>query len=301
VKIPLRTAIAAWTFLAAPSCGIKTEVKVPVSPKIAAAKTATLEELTALLQESGTRIRSLASTSLKVTLTLQGGAEQAGILQKYHSAPGYILLRRPGDILVNIQNPLTKTTILSMASRGDPFEIWNPGKNRLYLGRNSAAAFELVEDGKPVSFSARPAHILEAVLGAPLPLGSPGIRVSRTERQDAEAKYYVLTILQDTAGPELRTLLQLWIERSQLAVVREETYSETGQLTGVVERSEMTEFAGVLLPCDIRIDRPADGYALELRFRDWRVNPDLSDADFAINAPPGAERVTLKEKGGTRH
>lgn len=137
-------ALTAW------GCGIKSEVNVPVPAKIAAAKTATLQDLLAMLQDYSSKITSLSSTSVKVTLTTE--KEESGQLQKYHSAPGYILLRRPDDILLNIQAPLTSTTILELVSRGDKFEIWNPGDNKLYIGRNSAKGFELEENGRALFF-----------------------------------------------------------------------------------------------------------------------------------------------------
>jgi outer membrane lipoprotein-sorting protein len=297
----VRAGFACSLLLAVTACGVKTVVKVPVSPKIAAAGTATLEELLAMLNRRGAQLRSLASTSLKVTLTLQDRADQDEVLQQYRSAPAYVLARRPGDILMNVQNPLTKTTVLTIASKGDPFEIWMPRDNRLYTGSNSAGRYEFEEGGKAVAFSARPAHIFEAILEPPLPLDAPGVRIAKTERQDAEAKYYVLTVLQDASGQEMRILRQLWIERSTMTVVREETFSETGELAGVVQYSEMAEFGGLMLPCVIRMDRPPDGYTLELRLRDWRVNPEFSDTDFVIAVPAGAERVALKQKGTAKH
>ncbi len=54
---------------------------------------------------------------------------------------------------------------------------------------------------------------------------------------------------------------------------------------------------GLLLPLSIKIERPLDGYSLDLEFGSWRLNPDLSDKDFVLTPPPGAEIVELREKG----
>lgn len=95
----------------------------------------------------------------------------------------------------------------------------------------------------------------------------------------------------------MRVLRRLWIERSEMVVVKVETFTESGQVASVVDYSNPARFDGVLLPRAIRLDRPIDGYSLDLRFSEWRVNPGLADSSFALNPPPGAARVILKEKG----
>lgn len=282
-------ALTAW------GCGVKTEVKVPISPKIAAAKNANLQELLALLQGRSAKITSLSSTSLRVSLTVVKA--ESGNAQVYRSAPGYILLRRPDDMLLNVQAPLTKTTIVQLLSRGDQFEMWNPRDNKLYVGRNSARGYELQQNGQALAFTARPAHIFEAILPQPILLTTPDARVSMTEEQDAEAKYYVLTLYQETGTSQIRVLRRLWIERSQMVPAKEETFTETGQVAGIVKYSDLGTFDDMLLPRAIVIDRPVDGYSLDLRFSHWRVNPSLADSAFSLDLPPGAERVILKEKG----
>jgi len=281
--------------LAVFGCGIKTRVKVPVSPAIAAARTATLQGLLAMVRERGANVASLSSSSLKLTLTTERA--DSGELQKYHSAPGYVILRSPSDILLNVQNPVTKTTILELLSRGDRFEVWNPGKNTVYEGRNSAAGFVLDEKDQALSFSARPIHIFEALLPRGIALDEPDLRISKTELQDAQAKYYVLTLYRETGSLEVHLLRQLWIERSRMVLAREDRFADTGEIISTVKYANFDIFQGTPLPRDVRIERPQDGYSLDLHFKDWRVNPSVEDSAFVLRPPPGAERVVLREKG----
>jgi outer membrane lipoprotein-sorting protein len=272
-RIGLAAALSLLLALTTPACGIKTEVKVPVSPRIIAAKNATLQELLAKLSEYSDKITSLSSSSVKVSLTT--GKPEGGKLQEYRSAPGYVLLRRPHGMLLTIQNPRD---------------------NRLYIGRNSARELEFEEKGQGLSFTARPIHILDAVLPTWILLDQPDRRILRTEEQDDDGKYYVLTQVHDGGGMELRALRRLWVERSQLAVVKEETFTEAGEVAGIVHYANLSESDGVLLPLSIQIERPLDGYKLELQFRSWRVNPALPDSSFALKPPQSAERIVLKEK-----
>jgi len=43
--------------------------------------------------------------------------------------------------------------------------------------------------------------------------------------------------------------------------------------------------------------RPAsDGYALNLEFKSWRIDPDLPDNAFVLKLPEGAQLIHLIEK-----
>ena len=61
--------------------------------------------------------------------------------------------------------------------------------------------------------------------------------------------------------------------------------------------SDEVQIDGFPLPLQIHIDRPVDGYMLDLKFKGWSINPELPDDAFELTAPPGAETVRLKEKG----
>ncbi len=204
-------------------------------------------------------------------------------------------------MLMNIQAPLAKTTILELSSKGDQFEIWSPRDNKLYIGRNSAREFDLEDKEKGPGFTARPKHILEAILPTAIELQQPGDRIMRTEEQDANAKYYVLTLVRETDGQEVRALRRQWIERSRMVIVKEETFTDEGQIDGIVSYDDFSEFDGVTLPLSIHIDRPLDGYRLDIQIGNWRVNPDLPEDAFTLKPPPAAERIILKEKARSSH
>jgi len=271
---------------------------VPVSPKLAAARTASLAEVLDMVTVADRKIRSLSS-SVKVSLTV--GHEDSGKLQEYRSATGYILLRRPDRLLMNIQNPLTRTTILELSSAGDQFEIWSPRDNKAYLGRNSVREFDLEGQSDAAGFAARPSQILEAILPPGIQPKEPGERIMRTEEQDAAAKYYVMTLLREAGDREAKPVRRIWVERSQMAVVKEETFTDSGQVDGIVSYGDLADFEGVRLPLSIRLERPLDGYRLDMQFKSWRINPELPDEAFVLKIPPAAERIVLKEKARSSH
>lgn len=270
------------------SCAIKRTVTMPVSSKILAAKTATLDELLSSLANYTDKIAALSSATLRASYTL--GKVESGILQTYRSAPGWIILKRPESIRLNIQNPVTKTTLFEVLSIGDPFSFWYPRENKLYAGRNSMKEIDL--EGRP--FTLRPIHIFEAIL--PQKIDLIEFRLSMEEDRDAATKYYVLSIIKDNGTPILHVCRRLWIDRSVLAVTRQEIYDDAGRILSDTSYSRLTPMGDLLLPLSIKMDRPVDGYSLDLEFKEWRVNPELPPNAFEFT-PEGAQRVELKEKG----
>jgi len=277
------------------SC-VKRTVNVPVSARIREAKTATLEELLAWLGRCTKQIVSLSSSSIRITFT--SGRLDSGQLQEYRSAPAYILLKRPDMIRLNVQNPLTKTTIVELLSRGEEFYVWYPRENKFFTGRNDVREFEV--EGQP-GFTARPIHLFEAILPQNVAPDSPDERIAMAEEQDATTKYYILSLYRETGGQRIVPVRRLWIDRSNLAVARMETFAEDGAKTSIIDYSGFVETEGFILPLSVRIERPVDRYLLSMQFKAWRVNPDLPESAFVLTPPEGAQRVALKERGRSQN
>jgi hypothetical protein len=266
-------------------------VEVAVPAGIREAKSAGFQELTGLLRDRELRLTSLSSNSLQATYT--SGRIESGQLEEYRSAPGYLLLKRPDSIRINIQNPVTKTTILEMRSVGDDFSIWYPRRNKFYVGKNSTREFDL-EDNRNLTL--RPCHLYQALMPAGLGEAPPDGRVAMEEDQDEQARYYVLSLYEASAGQVLRPLRKLWIDRANLAVSRQLTYGGGGTLEGITRYSDIQSIDGIPLPFAVRMERPLDGYRLDIRFKSWRVNPEFPDGAFDMTPPSGAEIEVLKAK-----
>jgi outer membrane lipoprotein-sorting protein len=280
--------------LAGTGCGIKRTVTVAVPARILQAKTASFQELVALIDDYAGKVQTLSSQTMRVTFT--SGKLESGKLQEYRSAPGYVLLRRPDSIRLSIQNPITKTSIADLVSSGDDFSAWFPTENKFFEGKNSMREFAVEGKSSQLSFSARPIHIFEAILPPKISVGEPGYHIALEEAQDAATKYYVLTLYRD--GPENRLIpvRRYWIDRADMTIARFQTFEGNGEISGTVGYSRITPEEGVALPLTIKIDRPIDGYSLDMEFKSWRINPSIPDNAFVLTPPAGAERIQLKEK-----
>ena len=278
--------------LAIAGCKVRQERIIDVSPKILAARTAVFSELLAIVNQYE-NISDLKSSGIKVTLTL--GKWESGRQEEYRSAPGYILLRRPSSLHVVIQNPVIyKTTLFEAISDGDDFSAWIRDTNKVYKGRNSAK--ELISDDRPDGIPIRPDHLYEAIIPAGIDPAEPGLRISLEESADKNSKYYILSVYTEGIQPLIHAVRRIWIERSQLAISRVQSFDETGRIIGDIEYSEMMPVDGFLLPMRINLDRPEDGYALALEFSNgsWGVNSELDDDSFILPHREGAEVVLLR-------
>jgi hypothetical protein len=271
-------------------CGIKTTVKTRVPLNIQQDKTVSFQELLEITRNYD-KITSLSSNSIRVVLI--SGRWETGVLQKYHSAPGYILLKRPGSTRLVIQHPLTKTAVVDLLSVGDDFSVWIPSENKFFVGKNSAKELVFRASGNNPDFTIpiRGTHIFEAILPQSILPNTPEIRVALEEDKDDSRRFYILSFYREGTPPRIHVLRKLWIERTGLTIARQQVYFEDGKIESDIAYSNQSQQDGFPMPLKIHIDRPQDGYALDMEFGSWKVNSDLPDSAFILNPPPEAQIV----------
>jgi hypothetical protein len=304
--IRLQTAVLlALVFLLSSSiwtagCSVKTTIKIEVPAGLRNAKTAGWEELIAIIR-SYDGISSLSCSDMELVFT-SSRKKNIGELEKWHSVNGYILLRRPDSTHFVLLIPVTKSTFLDVLSVGDFLSVWNPRKNEFYEGKNSQKEF-VIEDAsgtREFTVPVRGTHIFEAIFPQGVALDTSGIWVDVEEQADSRESYYVLSFLKEGKTPRIHTLRKIWIERSGLSIARHQVFGDEGQVISDIEYSDKVRAEGFLMPLKIHIDRPADGYALDLKFKKWNINPDLPGNAFELAPPPEAQVIRLKERGDTR-
>jgi hypothetical protein len=276
-------------------CTVSRTIKTEVPQKILSAKTASADELLGLIQKYD-KINSLSSS---LDITYFSGKKESGIIREIRKQPGYILLKRSDSTHLVVQNFVSKLMELEVLSVGDELSIWIKRQgNKLYLGKNSAK--ELIAEDTPdapgFAIPIRGGHIFEAVFPQGIKIDAPGILYSKDEQADNEAKYYILGFYREGTGHRIHTDRRIWIERSTLTIARQQVYMEDGRLVSDITYSNVSSIDGIYLPLRINIDRPLDGYALRLEFKNWRINPDLADNAFVLTPHSGAQIIHLKEK-----
>src|SRR5467141_4784587 len=229
------------------------------------AKDANREEL---LDQYNRIARNTKALNATVELKPTAGSKYSGVIDEYHEVKAFLLAARPAQIRMIGQAPVVGTTVFDMASDGETFWVFIPSKHKFLVGTVAAEK----NSSKPIE-NLRPQHLLDALLW-------PEIRKEESttlrEFNDENARYYVLTVLR--GGYQVEILREIWFDRSDLHVARMQSFGPKGLLLSDVrladwqplenaasQSSPAASTAGVTsFPRAIRIDRPQDGYRLDL-------------------------------------
>lgn len=289
-----KTWIAPLTLLAVcaiAGCAASTTVKAPETA-IGVTKDATKESLLAAYNHSAVGINSV---NLSIDLVPSAGKAYSGIIQQYHEVNGFILAKRPAEVLM-IGQVLSKD-IFNMTSDGETFHIFIPSKNKFMVG---SATLERPSE-KPIE-NIRPQHLLDALFWPEIPAGAP---VVIAEDDELAARYYVLSILTKGASPEIER--NLWFDRSDLHLARIQIYGPAGKLVSDIRLDDWqaaapaatsaTSNGNLEFPRHITMQRPHDDYKLEIKVKKVTLNESITDDRFQLQQPPGTELVKVGESG----
>jgi len=286
-----------WLTLSALACGCGGEKGVVKTKNVPAPSRPVALEATPeqLLERYNAFARGLQSVDAAVELKPVAGSAYSGVISEYHEVKAFLLASRPYNIRMIGQVPVIGKTVFDMASDGRDFEVSIPPKNKFLVGpvtlnRTSA---------KPIE-NLRPQHLIEAVLW-------PEVRKEEEtlpeESNDDSGRYYVLNVLR--GGYQKEILRKVWFDRSDLHVVRLQSYGAKGALLSDVRYANwqplQTPASGVSeYPLSIRIDRPRDEYRLDMTVTKVTVNESLAADRFDLQAPAGAEVVHLGDAAGDK-
>ena len=278
--------------------GVSRKQNFPVQER-PVARVATLEELLERYNAFASSVKSLNAT---VELKTTAGSQYSGLIQEYHEVKAFLLAARSANVRMVGQAPLIGKTIFDMASDGKEFRVWLPTKNKFLVGdvrlqRNSEKPLE----------NLRPQHLLDALLW-------PEIRKEETvlieEFNDETARYYVLTVLR--GGYTTEIYRKIWFDRTDLNVVRLQSYGPKGALLSDVHVSDWQPLTGTAtdasaavngpqsFPRAIRIDRPRDDYRLDLQVTKIELNVDLAADRFQLSQPPDSELVRVDSNANSK-
>ncbi|MFH1965871.1 MAG: hypothetical protein ABIJ42_10080 [Acidobacteriota bacterium] len=274
------------------SCGaVREKAKVQAPETYLQAKVATEAELMELINTSYADIDSIAVSRFSVEFT--GGSLEDGYFEKYRKADGYLVAKRPDSIFVNILNPLTKSSVLTMASSESMFQIWIPSKNQYVIGPS-----EIERDVDNPVYNARPSHFVQGIMMETIELDNTGLNYYIEEEDDGVFRYYVLVVLRRASGSSRLTLhRKIWIERSSLQVRRQQ-YFQDSRLVSNIGYGPSVQIGNRLVPTTVRINRPLDRYSInfEIETDSVRLNRELKAGVFIVPKPPGAELIRVEEE-----
>ncbi len=231
------------------------------------------------------RYQATHSFSATVDMVPAIGSVNKGKVTEYKDVRAYILFSKPSKIRIIGLYPVVRTKAFDMTSNGSRFELYIPSKNRFIVGSNDVDV-----PSKKKLENLRPQHFLDAMVVRPVNTSTESaVLENLTDEDDA---VYILHVLRTHDG-RLYLARNLWFDRSNLNLVRQQIFDLNGDILTDARYSDWQTFNGVRFPRRIDINRPLDEYGVVVTVVKLEMNQPLGEDKFALERPPGAELTVL--------
>lgn len=257
-------------------------------------KSATQEQLIAYVNTQASLIHSMQAT---VDIDTSVGGEKKGKITDYEEIRGYVLARKPAMLRMIGLMPIVRTTAFDMVSDGQDFKLWIPPKNRFVLGRNDV---ETLNPKQPLE-NLRPQHIYDSLLLReinPDPRIEIATMMSRQETvvdkhgRKMDQPDYELVVAHKGANGWFTSRVIVF-SRTDLLPHRQYVYDEKGNEVTTSRYEAYKNYNGVNFPNQIEIERPQEEYDITLTIVKLQLNEALTDDQFVLEQPHGAEVIHL--------
>ena len=254
-------------------------------------KTATQQELIECVNTQAAKIQSMQAT---VDIDASAGDLKNGRITDYKEIRGYVLARKPAMLRMKGLLPLVRNTAFDMVSDGQEFKLWIPPRNKFVVGLNNADNYR--PDKRLENM--RPQYIYDALLIpevdrdeiAVLENGYETVLDSKKHRVE-QPDYQLAVIRKGPQGWYLSRTIEF--SRSDLLPHRQRIYDQQGNVATDAHYQNYKDYAGTTFPGTIEIERPRENYDITLSMVKLEINRALTDEQFALEQPPGADVVHL--------
>lgn len=256
-------------------------------------KTATQQELIEYVKTQDAKIQSMQAT---VDIDASAGDIKNGRITDYKEIRGYVLARKPAMLRMKGLLPLVRNTAFDMVSDGQQFKLWIPTKNKFVMGSDSADNYQ--PDKRLENM--RPQYIYDALLIPQISADEIAVlengyeTVLDSKKHRVEQPNYELAVIRK--GPQGWYLARrVEFSRSDLLPHRQRIYDLQGNVATDARYLDYKDYAGTMFPATIEIERPRENYDITLNILKLDINKSLTDEQFALEQPAGAEVVHLDQ------
>ncbi len=254
-------------------------------------KTATQQDLIDYVNTQAGRVQSMQAT---VDIDASAGDPKSGRITDYKEIRGYVLARKPDVLRMKGLLPVVRTTAFDMVSDGKEFKLWIPPRNKFVIGPDNETTYR--PDKRMENM--RPQYIYNAMLLlriapddiAVLENGYETVLDSKRHRVE-QPDYEVAVIHNGPRGWYLSRRIEF--SRTDLLPHRQRIYDMQGNVATDARYQDYKDFNGISFPTTIEIERPRENYDITLHVLKLELNLPLTDDQFALEQPPGAEIVRL--------
>ncbi|MGD0791234.1 MAG: DUF4292 domain-containing protein [Terriglobales bacterium] len=255
-------------------------------------ETATQQQLIEYVNTQAAKIQSMQAT---VDIDASTGDLTSGRITDYKEIRGYVLARKPAMLRMKGLLPVVRNTAFDMVSDGQEFKLWIPPQNKFVMGLNNA---DYQPDKRLENM--RPQYIYDALL---MPeVGRDEIAVLENgyeivldvKKHRVEQPNYALAVIRK--GPQGWYLSRrIEFSRIDLRPYRQRIYDQEGNVATDARYRGYKDYAGTIFPGTIEIERPRENYDITLSMVKLELNKTLTDDQFALERPPGADVVNLDQ------
>jgi len=257
-------------------------------------QTANQPQLIGYLDDQGARVHAMQAT---VDIDTSVGGEKKGTITDYKEIRGYILLRKPSMLRMIGLLPIVRTRAFDMVSNGSDFKLSIPPKNRFVTGRDNV----LTPNPKQPLENLRPQVIYDALLIHPIDqqneiavLENDIQVITDSKGHRLEQADYVLDVVRKTDSGWFLSR-KIVFNRTDLLPHRQVIFDEKGNISTTAQYLNYKDYDGISFPTQIEIVRPQEEYNITLNMVKLEFNKQLTDEQFILDQPPGAEVVHLGE------
>jgi outer membrane lipoprotein-sorting protein len=256
-------------------------------------KSTTQEQLIDYVNSQAAGTQSLQAT---VDIDTSSSDPKNGEITDYKEIRGYVLARKPAMLRMKGLLPVVRNTAFDMVSDGQDFKLWIPPKNKFVVGTNTDDNYQ---PNKRME-NLRPQYIFDALLLreiaadeiAVLENGYETVLDAKRHRVD-QPDYQMAVIRKGSNGWFLSRKIEF--SRSDLLPHRQQIYDQQGNVVTDARYQNYKDYSGIEFPSTIEIERPREGYDITLSILKLEMNRPLTDDQFALEQPPGAEVVNLDQ------
>ncbi len=265
-----------------------------------AVKTADAFQLVGSINQAYDAVQALSAT---VDMQASVGGARKGAITDYTSFRGYVLLRKPQLLRVLGLLPVVRTKAFDLASDGSTFKLQIPSQNKVIEGQNSVTT----KASNPL-LNLRPSLFFDSMLIHEIgPKDEVILTTDSTWKQDPKTKRwteqrdYLLSIVQEKApapGPNpIRELVDkrvIRFNRENLQPIEQDIYDKDGNPETIVVYGPLQTFGSERFPGTVTIKRPLEEYQIVLTIQKLVLNQPLTDAQFDLEVPEGAQIQKLE-------
>ncbi|MGB7151780.1 MAG: DUF4292 domain-containing protein, partial [Terriglobales bacterium] len=245
------------------------------------------------VNEQAIKIQSMQAT---VDIDSSAGDPKSGRITDYKEIRGYVLARKPAMLRMKGLMPVVRNTAFDMVSNGQEFKVWIPTKNKFVVGSNNNDNYQ--PDKRLENL--RPQYIYDALLlpdisGDEIAVLENGYEtVLDAKKHRVEQPDYELAVIRKGAdGWYLSRRIEF--SRTDLLPHRQRIYDQQGNVATDAHYQNYKDFDGITFPSTIAIERPRENYDITLSMVKLEINKPLTDDQFTLEQPAGAEVVHLDQ------